>query len=92
MKITEEIKDELFIEFCDMDANNELCLYKDSFKEAIAKALSLCGVSKRYELTYMLRTSRDIKKIIIEALSEDEALGKLIIKYSGCIWLTINDA
>jgi hypothetical protein len=44
MKITEENKNELFIEFCDMDANDELCLYKDSFKEAITKALTLYGV------------------------------------------------
>jgi len=58
MKITEEIKDELFIEFCDMDANNELCLYKDSFKEAITKALTLYGVV----------TSKKVSDIVCKAL------------------------
>ena len=48
MKITEEIKDELFIQFCDMEANGEMCLSKYAFKEAIKKALILCGVSKSF--------------------------------------------
>jgi hypothetical protein len=44
MKITEENKEELFIEFCDMEANEEMCISKDAFKEAITKALTLYGV------------------------------------------------
>ena len=47
MKITEENKEELFIEFCDMEANEEMCISKDAFKEAITKALTLYGVSTR---------------------------------------------
>ena len=44
MKITEENKNDLFIEFCDMEANEELCMSKDAFKEAITKALTLTNV------------------------------------------------
>ena len=47
MKITEENKEELFIEFCDMEANEEMCISKEAFKEAITKALTLYGVSTR---------------------------------------------
>jgi hypothetical protein len=44
MKITEENKEELFIEFCDIEANEEMCISKDGFKEAVTKALTLYGV------------------------------------------------
>jgi hypothetical protein len=56
MKITEENKNELFIEFCDMEANEEMCISKDAFKEALTKALTLYSVvdSKRFTKTDLL--------------------------------------
>ncbi len=44
MKITEEKCKCCVIEFCDMEANGEMCLSKDAFKEALTKALTIGGV------------------------------------------------
>ncbi|MBL4809051.1 MAG: hypothetical protein JKY43_03210 [Phycisphaerales bacterium] len=68
----------------------EMDIWRSMITDQEKEQLIIQRVSKRYELSYMFRTSRDVKKTIIEAVSEDEALGKLISEHPKCIWLTIN--
>lgn len=78
MKITEENKNDLFIEFCDMEANEEMCISKDAFKEAVTKALILYGV---------VSSAKNKEAIISEmkTMTDDERLDIIteFCKYCG---------
>ena len=60
-------------------------------KEYHTEQLILHGIGKRFNLTYTNNGNSNMQTNQIEANSEAEALGKLMLDQPTCTWLKITD-